>query len=150
MTDDWRDTRRQLNRGGRFVAIWIIAGTVIVALIGAAWWGIGVATSGVRGQGDGIVKNNSAQNWTAAQAKFEDLYADIVATDRKVTIAAQAKAANPDDRTAADTYLGTVNICVSLVGDYNAEARKFLAADWRAPDLPHQIDDLDPTTDCKE
>ncbi|AWY05716.1 hypothetical protein SEA_GRETCHEN_28 [Microbacterium phage Gretchen] len=125
-------------------------GVLTVLALPAIGWGVGVAVSGPKGQGDAYAQKNSAQNWTAAQARFEELYADIVATDRKITVAAEQKAADPGDKTAADTYLGTVNYCISAVGEYNAEARKYLAADFRAADLPAQIDNYDPSTDCKE
>lgn len=128
----------------------MVAVVVAVAVLGAVTWGIRVATSGVKGQGDAVIRKNSAENWTVAQARFESLYAEIVATDRKITVAAEQRAGDPDDRTAADTYLGTRNVCLSMVADYNAEARTFLSADFRAVYLPPQIDDSDPTTDCKE
>lgn len=126
-----------------------IVGLVCFAMIGLAVWGVRVATSDVKGEGDAVIQKNSAENWTKAQARFESLYAEIVATDRKVTAAKERVDADPDDRTAADTYFGTQNVCLSFVADYNAEARTYLSADFRAADLPEQIDDLDPTTDCK-
>ncbi|WDS52052.1 membrane protein [Microbacterium phage Caron] len=127
-----------------------VAVVIGVLAIPAAVWGVNVATAGIKGQGDAHVVKSSASNWTAAQARFEELYADIEATDRKITVAAEQKAADPEDKTAADTYLGTVNYCLSVVGEYNAEARKYLAEEFRAADLPAQIDNHDPATDCKE
>lgn len=128
----------------------LIAFIVAVVLAPLGAWGFTVATAGIKGQGDAHIKKSSAANWTAAQARFEDIYADIVATDRKLTVAAAQKAADPGDKTAADTYLGTVNYCITAVGEYNAEARKYMAADFRAADLPAQIDNYDRATDCKE
>ena len=37
-----------------------------------------------------------------------------------------------------------------MVADYNAKARNYLAAEFRAADLPAQIDSLNPNTDCQE
>lgn len=128
---------------------WVVAGHVVL-LIGPIVWGINVATSGIRGQGDAIATRNSSENWTEAQATFEDLYAEIEATDRKVAIAREAWDGDPDDRTLRDTYFGTRTVCQSMVGDYNAEARKFLSEDFRAVDLPAQIDLTNPLTDCQE
>jgi hypothetical protein len=147
---DWREAKRDANRVGRFGLLWVVIGVVVVLAISAGIWALNVATSGPKGQGDALVKKNSAENWTAAQARFEDLYADIEATDRKITVAGAALAINPADQTAQQTYSGTVNYCLSIVGDYNAEARKFLAADFRASDLPNQIDNNSSATDCKE
>ncbi|AWY04865.1 hypothetical protein PBI_FLOOF_28 [Microbacterium phage Floof] len=130
--------------------IGLTVGVLALLALPAISWGVGVATSGPKGLGDAYAEKNSSQNWTAAQARFEDLYADIIATDRKITVAAEQKAADPGDKTAADTYLGTVNYCIGVVGEYNAEARKYLAADFRAADLPAEIDNYDPATDCKE
>lgn len=145
-----RQDRRQANSIIRFGIGWWIILITIVLLIGAAIWGIGVAVSGPKGQGDAIRQNNSAENWTAKQALFEDLYADIEASDRKIDAAAQALKADPEDKTLQANYSGIVNHCISVVGNYNAEARKFLSEDWRSIDLPDQISNNDPSTDCKE
>jgi hypothetical protein len=147
---DWREAKRDANRAGRFGLLWVVIVIIVTLVIGGAIWALNVATSGPRGQGDALIEQNSAENWTAAQARFEDLYADIEATDRKITVAGQAIAVNPNDKTAQQTYAGTVNYCLSVVGDYNAEARKYLAADFRASDLPTQIDNNSSATDCKE
>lgn len=123
---------------------------LIASVLGVAAWGIKVATSGVRGQGDAEQQKNSASNWTAAQARFRQLHEDIFATDRKLDVlAAQAKA-DPADKVAQTTYAGTVSYCLGLVGTYNAEAKTYLSQDFRDADLPERIDNSDPTTDCKE
>lgn len=123
---------------------------VIILVIGisAGVWAFKVGTSEVKGKGDAIIKKNSAENWTKEQAAFESLYAEIVATDRKITVATAALARNPDDRTAQDTLNGTANVCLSFVADYNAKARSYLAESFRSTDLPYQIDGLDVATDC--
>jgi hypothetical protein len=36
------------------------------------------------------------------------------------------------------------------VAQYDAAARKFKDAEFRAADLPQQIEDTNPATDCKE
>jgi len=128
-----------------------VALAVLLGAIALGWaiWAMNVATSGIRGQGNAVIQKNSAQNWTKAQGEFESIYAEIVATDQKITVARQRLADDPDDRTAKDIAYGTENVCLSLVADYNAKARTYLAADFRAVDLPDQISNLDPTTDCK-
>ena len=141
---------REASKIGGFGLLWIVVAVIFLGLIGVGIWGFTVLTAGVKGSGDAVIEQQSSENWTAAQARFEDMYADIVATDRKITVAAQALALDPEDRTAKDTYLGTVNYCISVVGEYNAEARKFLSEDFRSADLPEQIGMNDTDTDCKE
>lgn len=121
-----------------------------IFIIGAVIWGVGVAVSGPKGQGDAIKAKNSSANWTAAQARFEDLYAGIQAADKKAENAASILAKSPQDRTYQQTYSGIVSGCTDLVAQYNAESRKFLAADFKSADLPYQIDQTDPAFDCKE
>lgn len=116
-------------------------------------WGgfaLKVALSGPKGVGDAIIQKNSAENWTAAQAEFEDLYAGIQSQDKKLNAAAAVLAKAPTDKTYQQTYSGIQSGCTELVADYNAKARKFLAADFKAADLPDQIDETDPLFDCKE
>lgn len=114
-----------------------------------AVWGFRVATSDVKGQGDSIITKNSSTNRISAQERFEDLYADIKATDAKIGPAKQAMKADPDSQVAQTNYTGLVNYCLDVVGDYNAEARKYTSADFRSIDLPAQISDVDSATDCK-
>lgn len=128
----------------------VFGGVLIVAAFAIGLWAFRVATSEPKGRGDAVIEKNSAANWTAAQARFESLYAEIVATDRKVTLAHELLATDPGNRTARDTYVGTRNVCLSFVADYNAAARSYLAGDFRAADLPAQITTTDPDTDCKE
>lgn len=125
---------------------------VLVGLLAVGWgaWALNVAMSPVKGTGEAYAQRNSAQNWTTAQGRFEDLYAEVVAADQKVAIAKERLDLERTDRTAQDTYYGTRNVCLSIVADYNAEARKYLSENFRAADLPAQISTTDPTTDCKE
>lgn len=132
---------------------WIVI-VLVAILISVAVWGLTVAFSGIRGEGDAIIENNSAENWTSAQARFEQNYAEIKSTDVKIDNAHAMWQADPDDKTLQQTYSGLVSYCLSVVADYNADARSFLSEDWRSADLPQQIETqgqfADPTTDCKE
>lgn len=134
---------------GKLVGLWAL-GVAVVLGLAAGIWGLQVLTSGPVGQGDAIIKKNSAQNWTAAQARFEDMYAGIQAQDQTIVIAHEKLERDPDDRNAETEYDGARQVCAKLVGDYNAEARKFLSQDFRSADLPEQISSFDTTTDCKE
>jgi hypothetical protein len=145
------DNPSRVIRGGMSRGLLaLIALLVVGALIGGVVWVIGVATSGISGQGEAIIQKNSANNRIAAQQTFEDLIADIKASTLKLNQAAADKKANPGDATYATNYTGLVNHCLDTVGLYNADARKYTAAQFRASDLPAQIDMSDPATDCKE
>lgn len=133
----------------RFI-LWTVIAVVVAITVGWGIWAFTVATSQVRGQGNAIIQKNSAQNWTKAQAEFEDMYAHIEASDRKIVIAKERMDANPGDRIAEDNYYGSMTVCQSQVADYNALARSYTAQDFRSADLPDQIDSRNPTTDCKE
>ena len=137
------------DRIGLSIAGRILLAALAVALISGAGFGIKVALSGLFGQGDAIVQKNKGTNRIAAQERFESLYAEIHAADQRIDVLAAAAKADPSyvnrqNLTGAQTY------CLSAVADYDAEARKYTARDFRAIDLPEQIDTLDPATDCKE
>jgi hypothetical protein len=131
---------------GLIVTIVLLA---VMALIGGIVWIYGVATSGIKGQGDAIKINNSAQNWTEKQGMFEDKYAGIVAYDKEITRYAVQLAEDPKDRMTKELHNGVTAACVMEVKEYNAESRKFLSQDWKSIDLPAQITESDPATDCK-
>lgn len=128
----------------------VIAVIVIVALITGGIWLANVLASGFRGEGDAVIKKNSADNWTRQQAEFERLYASIKTQDKNIGIAHAELQADPTNQVKQTNYSGQVRNCNDTVGAYNAKAREFLAEDFRAADLPAQIDETDPTTDCKE
>lgn len=144
------DNPSTVARGGTWRAmVWITALVLFFTALGALLWAFGVFTAPIKGQGDAFKTKESGANRIAAQERFEDLHQDILATDRKLD-AAQAKVrANPKSTVAQTELTGLTNYCLDVVADYNAEARKYTAADFRAVDLPAQIDDLDPATDCK-
>jgi hypothetical protein len=148
--DSWRDERRELNRVGRWGIGWWIVIVVVGLLISGAVWGLTVALSGPRGQGDAIIEKNSAENWVAAQAGFERDYQEILTTDLKITNAYQAWQADTEDKTLQTNYEGLKSYCLSKVSSYNADARSFLSQDFRSADLPSEIPLTNSTTDCKE
>ncbi len=133
--------------GGR-TAVWIIAAVLFFALIGGVAWGVKVALSDTKGRGDSVRIKNSAPNRIAAQERFEQLYAEIQRSDASLDILAPA--ANAGGQAEKTQFTGAVTYCLSVVADYNAEARKYRSQDFRAIDLPAQIDTTSPAFDCKE
>ena len=146
----------------------MISALVAVAIITPiAIWGIQVATSDTRGAGNVEIERNSAENRIRSQAFFEQSFEDIKKFDVQVGDAQKAYddflANNPkpsaDDLVAVQIYSQQLNNrqvtltglqqqCQNTAADYNAEARKTLAAEWRSNELPYQIDGS-PATDCK-
>jgi cytoskeletal protein RodZ len=144
------DERRDARRSGWLVLRWTLAIIVIIVLIGWGLWALGVGTSDVKGRGDAIKNKNSGTNRVAAQERFESLYAEVTSSDQKIDVMAAAVKASPGDTVAQTNLTGVQNYCIQAVADYNAEARKYSAKDFRPTDVPAQIDNSDPATDCKE
>lgn len=131
-------------------AIWITVAVLFILGVSAGIWALKVGTSDVKGQGDAARTKNSGTNRIAAQERFEELYAGIKAADQRLDSLAAAKKADPKDFVAATTYTGAVNYCIDLRAQYDADARKYTAEQFRAVDLPAQIDQLDPAFNCLE
>lgn len=151
--DRWYpEERREARRVGWLTFRWyvaiIVAVVVVGAVIGGAVWAVNVATSGVRGQGDGIAQRNSAENWLEAQARFEENFAEYEATLARIDQFHQVHLADPADAVARTNWLGQISHCTDVVADYNADARNFLRADFRAADLPDSLD-LDTCTETQ-
>jgi hypothetical protein len=150
MTNTTRRNLRQ-DESGKAAAILLgILAVVLIIAIPIGFWAFNVATSEIKGQGDAVIEKNSAENWTAAQAGFEQDYQDILSSDLKIMNAFEALQATPDDKTAQTNYTGLKSYCLSAVAKYNADARSYLSEDFRAADLPAEIDTRNSTTDCKE
>lgn len=148
-SDEWDDFRSDARVVGRWSARWIVTIVVGVLLLGAAIWGATVLLSDVKGAGDARITKNSGGNRIAAQERFEDLYQEIKSADQRIAVAKTALDSDPDDRTLRTEHTGALQYCLSVVADYNAEARKYTAREFRAADLPPQIDPADEATDCK-
>ena len=157
--DHW-DPRRVKLMIAALVAVLIIAPVSI--------WGIRVATSDTRGAGNVEIERNSAENRIRSQAFFEQSFEDVQKFDLQIVDAQKAYddfvANNPkpsaEDLVAAQIYgqqlnsrqvtlTGLQQQCQNTVANYDAEARKTLASKWRSPQLPYQINDGSPETDCK-
>ncbi|QWY82785.1 hypothetical protein PP641_gp045 [Arthrobacter phage SilentRX] len=133
---------------GKMIGLAILAVVVIVAL---SWggWALSVALSGPKGVGDAIKTKNSAENWTAAQARFEKQYAAVKGLDQKIAVHRTALAADPKNPTLQTNLTGVTTACLSAVAEYDAESRKYLSEEFKSTDLPYQIDQTNPATDCK-
>jgi hypothetical protein len=151
--NDYKEDRRDFDRAARWGVGRILLLVIGILLVGGliTWgiWGFNVATSSVKGQGDGIIQKNSAENWVDAQARFEENYADIEATQFKIKQASdaltQAQENGQPTKTLEQTLQGTINYCASVVGEYNADAKNYLREDFKRSNLP---DHIDPETAC--
>lgn len=132
---------------------WVIV-TVVVALglvLGAGIWALNVGTSDVKGQGDAEIIKNEARNRINAQEDFEKLFAELKAADQRIDVTASALKLKPGGDLKLETeLLGQKHYCLGLVSEYNAKARSFSQQDFKAADLPHEIDQAAPETDCEE
>lgn len=151
--DEWRDDIREANyvarASGWRLALWILAAVVFFGAIGGGIWAFKVANSDLKGAGDQTRIVNDGRNRVNAQEWFHGQYEQIRSTDRRIDQAAADLAAKPDDINRTN-YTGLVNRCMEMVGNYNAEARKISRGKWLDPNLPAQIDNTDPATDCRE
>lgn len=138
--DNWDDyaetwTPRKVKRW-----VWVLVAVCLLG--GAAAWGIRVATSGVQGRGDQIIKNNSEVNRTGKQEMFEELYGDIKGYKVQISNAEEALRTNTDPKDASrlnSVVLGIKNQCTSVVQQYNAETHKVTSQDWKDERLPYEI-----------
>lgn len=148
--DYGREDRREATRWfGLTVGWWVVIVVVALALT-AGIWGIQVATSGVKGQGDAQIQKNSAPNWTQAQADFHKYYEGILADDRKINQVADDLKADPNNSVLKTNLSGLKSHCMDLVATYNTKAESYLSRDFRDAGLPDRIDNTNPSTDCKE
>lgn len=142
--NNYRAERKDIDRASRWtagrIALWTIIAIIFFGLIGWGIWAITVGTSGVRGQGDGIIQKNSSENWIKQQAKFEELYAEYESTQVRIEAFKVTADANPNDAIAQTNYNGQISHCTNLVSEYNAATRSFLSEDWKSIDLPPSLD----------
>lgn len=141
-----KDAAKGLGAG----AIAVIVIGLVGLIIGGIFFTINVLLAPAKGQGEAQMKKYSAENWTAAQARFEDIYAGIQAKDAQINVLYADKVARPNDLTAQQTYTGVVSACLKSVSEYNADSRKFLAEDFKSADLPTSINTTNSKFDCKE
>jgi len=122
------------------IMIWVVVFAVFFVALGWLLWGLGVIGAPIKGQGDAFKQKESASNRIVQQAEFEDLNAEYESALVKIPIAKKAAKQDPNNQTKQTEYIGLVNYCVGVAGKYNAESRKYLAADFKAIDLPAQLD----------
>ena len=152
----------------RRVKLMICAFVAVVIIGPVTIWGFRIATSDAKGKGNVEIERNSAENRIRSQAYFEQSFEDVQKFDTQIGDAQRAYdnfvADNPkpsaEDLVAAQIYgqqlnsrqvtlTGLQQQCQNTVANYDAEARKTLAAEWRSPGLPYKIDYSSPETDCK-
>lgn len=143
MSNKWHesDNPSTFVRGATWrTMIWIVVVVLFFTFLGWGLWALGVFTSPIKGQGDAFKQQQSSSNRIVQQAEFEDLYAEYQDALVKIKPARDAVKQNPDSTIKQTELTGLINYCVDVAGDYNAESRKYLAADFKAIDLPAQLD----------
>ena len=124
---------------GKIILI-TIASVLLIIGIPIGIWAFTVATADIKGEGDKIIEKESSENFIAAQAFFEDTYAEFDASLDKITLAKVALEADPTDPTLRTNLSGAQNHCVNVAADYNAESRKYLSEEFKSADLPAKLD----------
>lgn len=147
---EFRELDYDTRHGFWYAAKWVIAIVLLVVVITAGLWALGVVSAPWKGKGDAYKTKESGTNRIAAQERFETMYADVIASDQRLDILHLARQAAPDSVIAQSNYTGAVAYCIDVRNSYNAEARKYTAEQFRASDLPAKLDPADPATDCKE
>lgn len=145
------DNPTRLARGFTWRAmVWLLAVVLGTGAIAGVVWGVKTALSPVKGAGDVYQQQQDAKNRIAQQQHFQALYNQLIAYDQQLDQAAADKAEHPGDSFFATNYSGLVKTCIDARNQYNGDANKILAAQWRDETLPYQIDPTMPATDCKE
>jgi hypothetical protein len=157
MVSKWdkdREDRQYAERTGDWGIGYILTRVLIMAaVIGVVVlcvWGFRVLFAPAQGAGEAYRSQQAAPNRIEAQEQFEHRYQEILAADRNIGTARTALSVEPGNPNRQTEYIGLVQYCNRIVGEYNADARSFTKEQFRAADLPDQIDPKDPKTDCKE
>ncbi len=166
MSDDF--SRREAVRWGGESLAWFVGIFLIVLIVGwgliLAALGLKVATAGLMGKGQAHIIKESAPNRIVQQAGFERAWADIKVRDVQVSDAKKTLSQWDESnlgwqtrdnaigtlagqrRYLMDAYTGIKQNCQNIIATYNADARSYLSEQFRAADLPFQIE---PTEYCK-
>ncbi|MDJ0342196.1 hypothetical protein QMK19_03220 [Streptomyces sp. H10-C2] len=137
-----RISRRDLGDGARgfgLGALILIATVLVVALVGALIWAIGVFSSDTAGTGNVHKDQQSAQNREHWSATYNGDYAQVKADQDNLTTlksAAEGQDATQQDRT---NYLGAQLNCRTDVATYNADAANVLGHQWIPDGLPSTL-----------
>lgn len=128
-----------------------LAAVAVVFLLVIGFWVFRVATADIKGEGDQkIATEGNAAYRIAAYDHFYNLCASVQSKEDQVANLLMEEPTTPDRKAqivAAVTALR--NIRASLVRQYNADARKAdTQANFRASDLPFQIDPTQESTSC--
>lgn len=135
---------RDLSRGA---LVAIVAVVLLIALV-AGIWVFRVATADVKGRGDQILKTEGNADYRiAAYDRFYDLCASIQALEDQIAVMSADTTLPAEQR--ATNILALTNQRNSLIRQYNADARKAdTRGNFRASDLPYEIDQTQEHTSC--
>jgi hypothetical protein len=138
--------------GGFGILLLVILGFMA---IGAVIWGVSVATSDVRGQGDAQMQINSGTNRIDQYTHFWTLDKDIRAESANIATAKQQLAdfnkSMPiskdepfnisEQRTSLqNNYNGPLQLCRANVAQYNNDSKAYTSAKFKDSQLPWSYD----------
>lgn len=153
--DDWAEDFEDHPVRTTVKGFAIVIGVILV--IGSVIWGLTVVFSGAKGQGDGVIRKNSAQNWISAQTAFHQQYESVKTAQVKIGAAKKSvedfKRENPNigngtpwDPMAQQygnlqtTLTGLQQGCMNTVSQYNTDAESYLTEEFRDAQLPDRLD----------
>jgi cation transport regulator ChaB len=165
LPDPWYDNSNpdKVARSAAYrVVMWCVVALLVCGVLSAVAWGVDVAISGVRGQGNAHIQKNQADNFIAAQTQFHQDFESIRTLDQRLTAAQKAVVAwdavhpgyagngTPYDplgderRGLAQTATGLQQQCQIAVGKYDASTESYLSRDFRDANLPFKMQSDDP------
>lgn len=151
-------SRQDVKDGAKFIgsAFSIILGIgLFFLLIGAIFWGISVATSDIKGQGDAQMQINSGTNRIGQYTHFWTLDKDIRSQAQNAATAKQqlddfnkAMPISKDEpfniseqRTSLqNNYNGPLQLCRANVAQYNNDSKAYTSAKFKDSQLPWSYD----------
>lgn len=142
----WHESDNPLTvvRGGTWRGmIWVLAVVVFFALISGAFFVGRTLLAEPAGRAGAYQQKESANNRIFAQQQFEELAAEITATQAKIAAAGKVRETSPE---AEIRYQGLISYCASTAAQYNAASRSYTTEQFKAADLPASYD---PATDCE-
>jgi hypothetical protein len=135
-------TRREIRDGAAWTglgAAWLFLVVILLAIVAAVLWWLGVFTAGVHGDGQVRLDQQSATNREHWSATYNGEYQQLQADQQNLTVlkaVVTGPAATQQDRL---NYQGAQLNCRQDAARYNADAQNLLGAQWLPAGLPTTV-----------